>query len=346
MKNFSRLLIFTFFLLALLAFPSGALAKVLADDQVIVGQNYTLESGQTQDGTVLILGGNALIGEDATINGDLVIFGGNLTSNGTINGTVISLGSNANLGANAVISGDLVNLGGNLNRDPQAEISGQVITEVDIPLQLIPSIPREIPDFIPGVPDLPETPRVDLGYNFFVQTFMNVFWFLFRVFITAALAVLVVLIFPQPSVRTADAIARQPMLSFVAGMLTTVTAPIILVILTITILLIPVAFIGGVLLVAVAFFGWVSLGYFLGIRLMRMFRGNWAPAVAAGVGTFVLSFLAWSVSGLVPCVGWMLPWVLSFFGTGAVLITRVGTQRYRGPDLGSADDRALPPTVE
>lgn len=345
MKYLTRILILSLFLLALLALPSRALAKGLADDRVVLGDNFTLASGETQDGSLLVFGGNVTVEEGATVTGDLIVFGGNVTMDGTVDGSIISLGGNAGLGATAVVGGDLVSLGGNLDRDPGAQVSGQVITEMQFPLRLIPTIPLEIPDFVPGVPDLPDAPRVDFSYNFFVQAFMNVLWFLFRVFITAALAVLVVLIFPQPSVRTANAIAGQPMLSFVIGMLTTVTAPIILVVLTLTILLIPVAFIGAVLLAAVLFFGWVSLGYFLGLRLMKLFNGAWAPAVAAGVGTFVLSFVAWAVSGLVPCVGWILPWVLSFFGTGAVLITRVGTQAYTGADLGEAGSGPLAPTA-
>lgn len=170
---------------------------------------------------------------------------------------------------------------------------------------------------------------------------MNAFWFLFRVFITAALAVLVVLIFPVPTERASNAIARQPLMSFVVGMLTTIVLPIILVVMALTILLIPVSLLGFLILGGLLFFGWAVLGYFLGMRLMGLFKANWAPAVSAGVGTFVLSFFAWLISGLVPCVGWILPWVLAYFGLGAVLITRVGTQAYLGTDLGESS-RSLP----
>lgn len=346
MKNLSRIMLLILFVLALLALPSSALAKGLADDQVIAGGNYTLASGETQDGAVLVLGGNADIQEGATVNGDVLLFGGNLRMDGTVNGTVISFGSNANLGANATVSGDLVSLGGNLNRAPGAQISGQVITETDFPLQIeIPSLELIIPDLFQGgevAPEIPTVPQPQSAFDWALRTFMSVLWFMVRVTVTAALAVLVVLVFPQPSERTANAITDQPLMSFVVGILTMVTAPIILVVLTITILLIPVAFIGGVLLAAVVFFGWVSLGYFLGIKLMGLFRANWAPAVAAGIGTFVLSFVAWMISGVVPCVGWIFPWVLSAFGTGAVLITRVGTQSYTGADLGASGGSELP----
>jgi hypothetical protein len=335
MKTYARVLLITFILLVFLAYPSTAFAKGLLDDQIIAGSNYSLASGETQDGSLIVFGGNVSIDNGAVVNGDIVIFGGNLDLSGEVNGSVIGLGSNSNLSATASISGDLVSLGGGFQRDPEAQILGQVITEGQLPLRVaIPSI--TIPEIQPGLP------RLDYRANTPINIVLSIFWFLFRVFITAALAILVVLLFPKPTERTSQAIARQPMLSFLVGLLTLIVMPIILVVMSLTILLIPIAFIAAVLLAAILFYGWVSMGYFLGLRMMGMFKVGWAPAVAAGVGTFTLSFVAWLFSSAVPCVGWLLPWLLAMFGVGAVLITRVGTQTYLGTDLGASGGAQLP----
>lgn len=335
MKAYTRILLIVFIMLVFLAYPTTAFARGLIDDQIIAGSNYSLASGETQEGSLVVFGGNVSIDDGAVVNGDVIVFGGNLNLSGEVNGSVVGIGSNSNLGATASVSGDLVSLGGGLQRDPGAQIQGQVITESQLPLRIgIPSI--TIPEIQPGVP------RVDFGFNTPVNIVLSIFWFLFRVFITAALAILVVLLFPNPTERTSQAIARQPMLSFVVGLLTLIVMPIILVVISLTILLIPVAFIAAVLLAAILFYGWVSLGYILGLRLMGMFKTSWAPAVAAGVGTFTLSFVAWLFSAVVPCVGWVLPWVLAMFGLGAVLITRIGTQSYQGVDLGASGRRQLP----
>jgi hypothetical protein len=66
--------------------------------------------------------------------------------------------------------------------------------------------------------------------------------------------------------------------------------------------------------------------------MMGMLKQAWAPAVAAGVGTFTLSLVAWGFSAIVPCVGWLLPWTLACLGLGAILITRIGTQNYPGTE--------------
>src|SRR5512144_1903617 len=54
------------------------------DGQVIFGQFYTLKSGDTLDGNLLVFGGSATIEKDATVNGSIVLFGGSLTVNGTV----------------------------------------------------------------------------------------------------------------------------------------------------------------------------------------------------------------------------------------------------------------------
>jgi hypothetical protein len=316
-------LILVVMLLAMLALPATALAKDLYQSQVIPGGNYTLESGQTHNGDLLLLGGNVDIQQEAQVNGNIVLFGGNMVLDGRTEGNVVMLGGNLEMGPSSMIDGDLITVGGGVDRAPGAQITGQVITPDRMPLRLaIPSI------VIPHIG--PQPPNFNNGFSTVWGMIISAFWFLFRVFITAALAVLVVLLLPRPSARTSQAVASQPALSFVVGLLTFLVLPVILVVMMFTIILIPVSLVGFLALAILLFFGWVSLGYFLGERMMGLFKQDWAPAVSAGVGTFSLSFIAWGFSAIVPCVGGLLPWVLSMLGLGAVLITRIGTQAYGG----------------
>lgn len=331
-------------LLALLAFPATARAADLLDDEIIAGGNYTLESGELQDGSLVIFGGNADLKEGSTVDGDVLVFGGNLIADGVIHGSIFSLGGSTSLGESAVVSGDLVNVGGSVARAPGAQVGGDVITPDRIPSRLeLPRLPRLLPFFNPDNDFV--QPQVDFGINRIFNTVMGGFWFLFRVFITAALAVLVVLIFPRPMERSSRAVAKQPVMSYVVGLLTLLVLPIILVVMIFTILLIPVTLVGFLALAVLLFFGWVALGYFLGLKLMGMLKQNWAPAVAAGLGTFSLSLVAWGFSALVPCVGWLLPWTLACLGLGAVLITRIGTQDVSGaePPTPTSDYRPVFP---
>ena len=59
---------------------------------------------------------------------------------------------------------------------------------------------------------------------------------------------------------------------------------------------------------------------------------EWAPAISAGVGTFILFFVFGGFSELIPCIGWIPQTLVGIWGLGAVLMTRFGTQDYVGLD--------------
>ena len=78
-----RIFIVIFCLLGLLAVPRTASAKSMdvpvLDDKVVFGESFTLESGETLDGSLIILGGVVLLEEGSFVMGDVVVLGGNLT---------------------------------------------------------------------------------------------------------------------------------------------------------------------------------------------------------------------------------------------------------------------------
>jgi len=131
-----KLMLFTALILAiaLLATPATALAsngKVPnSDDVVIFGQDYTLESGQTIQGSLFVFGGNVTVESGGFIQEDLVVFGGNVEMDGSLDGDVFILGGNIDLGPNAVVRGDVASPGGNINRDPGAQINGNQFSDV------------------------------------------------------------------------------------------------------------------------------------------------------------------------------------------------------------------------
>lgn len=51
---------------------------------------------------------------------------------------------------------------------------------------------------------------------------------------------------------------------------------------------------------------------------------EWSVAVAAGVGTLILSLLGAAIAKI-PCVGWFIPSIIAIIGLGAVLLSRFGT---------------------
>ncbi|HBY97250.1 MAG TPA: hypothetical protein DEP84_25480 [Chloroflexi bacterium] len=282
---------------------------------VYIGGDSTVRRGQTIDEPVTVLGGNVTLKEGSRLASDLFVIGANVNAYGEIDRDVHVYGGNLTLGSSAVVHGGVFTLGGNVSRNPGARIEGQVSSGEGI------AIPPVLP--FPG--------RFSLAGQ--------VFWFLFRTVALAALAIVVVALWPQHAARTARAIVDQPVTAGLLGLLTYIGVPVLLILLAITIILIPVSLLVGVLLVVAALFGWIAFGLEVGQRLVRAFDWHLKPAVAAGVGTLAFTFVVDGV-GLIPCVGWVAPLLASSIGLGGVLLTRFGTRTYI-PSTGAV----LPPAA-
>lgn len=309
--KFQKYLVMIFILVIALAMPSTALARGLLADRVVFGDNFTLKSGETLDGNLVVFGGNAVLEQSSTVTGDVVIMGGNLDSNGTVKGNVVGLGGLVSLEETAVVEGDVTMIGAQLDRAQGARIQGQVISNLKAPLTFT---------FPGGV----QVPRFDVSFS----PVLNAAAFILKIFLWAALAVLLVLFLPDHTRRVTQTAIAQPLVAGGLGLLTVVVLPVLVLALAITILLIPVS----LLVVALAGLAWmygiIALGLEVGDRLAQLMKREWAPAVAAGVGTFMLILVLNGLREVVPCVGWVAPALAGMVGLGAVLLTRFGLQTY------------------
>ncbi len=315
----SKFILLLGILVVLVGLPTAAFAQgVDHGDQVIFGGSYTLEADETLNGDLVVFGGNVELETDFIVYGDILIFGGTITVDGEIDGDLIVIGGSVDLEENAVLHQDLITPGGSVSRAEGAQIFGQVITETNIPVDI--TIPRIFSgDFPTEIPSPPVIVRSN--------PFWGVIWFFFRTLAFAALAVLVVMFVPKQADRASDTVLAQPILSGGLGILTIVVAIPLLVILMITIILIPVSLLGLLLLAVAGLFGWITLGLEIGQRLSQLFNSEWPAAVAAGVGTFVLTIVSFGI-GEIPCIGWIAPFLVTSVGLGAVILTRFGTQEY------------------
>ncbi len=311
-KIFSLL---TLVLVVALLWPSTAYAKPLFDDEVIFGGAYTLEEGETQNGDLVIMGGTATLEDGSTVNGDVVLMGGTVKADGTVNGSLVGMGGSIDLGESAAINGDLVTIGATVDRQEGTQINGEVIQNFSFPFRF-PFSSNEL--------GTPSGPDIDVNFNPVIDTL----WFFFRMFIWAALAILVMIFFANQADRVASAALDEPVITGGIGLGTAILTPIAMLALVITILLIPVALILVLLLAAAWIFGWVSLGLFVGRRLAKMLDQEWAPAIAAGLGTLILYLVLAGFQQIVPCVGWLPRSLIGLWGLGAVLITLFGTRDY------------------
>lgn len=298
-------------LLAVLALPGGAQADEPDEDEFVFGGDYTLPAGQTLDGNLVVFGGTATLESGARVIGDVVVFGGSVVIDGEVDGSVSVMGGSLSLGSQAVVHGDVSSLGGSLERAEGAQILGELNAHE-----------REESARNHIMQDSVAGRMIGRALDFLWSAFL---WFAF-----SALAVLVVIFAPNATSRAAQTLVAQPGMSALVGLLVFIVALPVLLLLAITILLSPLAFLGLLALVAAVMFGWIALGLEAGRRLADAFRREWAPPVSAGVGTFLLTFVAFSLNDVLNwlCVGWVFPLIVGMAGLGAAALSQFGRRVY------------------
>ncbi len=288
--------------------PSG---NTITGDQVVIGNTFRLESGDTLDGSMLIIGGTATTASDTKINGDLILIGGTLAIDGTVNGDIVSIGGAVNLSDSAIVNGNLSLLGANLQRSSGSIINGQIEE---------------------GSPNFPGEGATDqlrrwLPFGNWRNPVRGILTTLFEALALGILAVLVGLLMPHNVKNIAANLVREPLVSGGIGLLAIIVAPIILLLVAITIILIPVSFLAFIALGLALVLGFIAVGYEVGQRLATLFKTTWHPSISAGIGTLLLSLVT-GIAGLIPCVGWVLGFIAAIIGLGAVITSRVGSERY------------------
>ncbi len=330
----SKFRILTLLLVLALALgaPASALAKEdsfpLHDDEIVFGGTYTLGDGEILDGNLIVFGGVVTIGTDAQVLGDVALFGGTITVDGVIHGEFVALGGVVTLEQHAVVQGDFIAPGSAITRDEQAIVLGEVVTETQTVRVVIPEVTQIQPDSRVEFGAFPERSVFD-AIRVGVSPLVEMLWFLFRAFSFAALAVLLVMFIPEPTRRAAQAVVDQPVLAGGIGLLTVFGALATSFILLFTIILIPVsALLIFVLGLALAF-GWIALGLEIGKRVMEASHNDWTPAIQAGVGTFLLTFVVGSIGSIFwDFFGVLAVIALAAIGLGGVTLTRFGAQAY------------------
>lgn len=327
-------------LLALFLLPaSPAHAQGPHDGRLIIGQDFTLKSGETLNGDLVVIGGQVEVEKTAAVRGDIVVIGGSLKLDGAATGNTVVIGGIVAMGADSSVAGDVVTIGGTLQRTEGAKIGGNVVTNLPPPSLNVPVTPQA------EIPPIPPTPHFDLSMG----PFGTAAGLLMQAIGLAALAMLLSLFLHPQLDRVAQALTRQPLMSGSIGLLTILLAPIALVILVITIILIPVALAGLILVVLAWLFGVVALGMEVGDRFAKAVHQTWEPVLTTGAGTFLLA-LGVGIVNLVPCVGWLAPVLMGLIALGAALITRFGTQPIAtqlppaAPAQPAGPENALPPT--
>ena len=329
-------------LMLIVALAPVAMAGPL-DDTII-------ESNETVNNDVIVLDGDLTIHEGAVVNGDVVVFNGDAFIDGRVSGSVTLFNGNLDTGETAFVDGECVLLNGEV-RGPVSLRNCTAVETLELPPLVMPEIPA-IPEFqvMPTVPAVPVEPidpiepidpvrpvvpdSVDDGMGFGARlasaVASTVLFTLLGLFVGAVM---------PNQLRQIVGVARaKPVVSGLAGVLTAVAVPSLIVLLIplsviltfvcIGLLGFPIMLLLALGLVLGSLLGWVVVGTWLGVRLFGHGKDERiVRAAALGTGALTLLF---GVLGLIPFVfgELLLVFVLVSIGLGAVALTQFGMKPY------------------
>lgn len=293
--------------------PAAAFASGGLPDKIVVGDNYSLQEGETLQGNLVVYGGDVTLEAGSRVTGDVVIVGGSVEASGEIGGDTVVVGGNADLKGTAVVTGDLVTVGGNVNREAGAQVLGQEVS----------SLGRS---WFPGGFEfqMPFVRWIDLGQFGLAQFIQSFGWSL----TLGVLALVVLALWPDQTARVGQAALKAPLPAAGMGLLTALAGGVVF---TVLVLALCLGLLGWLGLVAAVLFGWIALGSIVGARLAPALNlANASSAVTGALGTFLLT-LTVEILRLMPCIGPLLALLVASLGLGAVVLTRFGTQMYLPP---------------
>jgi cytoskeletal protein CcmA (bactofilin family) len=300
---------------------------------------YTLESGNTTSGDLVVFGGPVTLEEDSVFDGDLTVLGeltieegaaldgqlvvlGNASVAGLVDGDVFVAGP-ISLDESAYIDGDL-SVVGQLSQEDGAIVEGEIIPidedDWDFPINI--NVPRPIV--------VPEVLRSeDIHVPFWLKTLTAIAQAVASVLILSLLSLVATSLWPEHIERVGRTIEEAPLVSFGTGLLTLVVAILAAVLLAITICLSPFALIGLIVVSLGVLMGWIALGLVLGRKVLSAMFNQPQPktVLAAVVGTGLLTILI-AMTQVFGALQSLLIFILVPPVAGAVLLTRFGSMPY------------------
>ena len=303
-----------FFLFVIIGMPVG----------VVSADNQTVDDVTNED--VVLFGDDLEITESGVVNGDVSLFGGEVSIAGRVNGDVVLFGGDLVLAESAVISGDCVTMGGSID----GEGDHDCVTAGQFESDLIGSVAGNVND-VDELPNRLMNRDRSAGRSLFQGILSAVAMGLIGLAVGAN--------YPTQLNRVSQTIQTKPKESGLVGFLTAVAAPsligLIMLISTPLLLLFGLGLIGYVvaiglilLLLGASLFGWVSMGEQVAERWGGQLKVTDKPfAQQVAIGTGILTAVYMLITALLPAdIFW---WILFVsLGLGAVALTKFGQNSY------------------
>lgn len=244
------------------------------------------------------------------VEGDVVAVFGSVLVEGAVSGNVVAVFGSVKLTPGAAVEGDVVAVGGMLDQARGASVGGESVSLGFLPVAF-------------GMPALPVL-MISVFFGWLLSIFVG--W-------------LVTLLIPERMLRVAATASRRGVASFFLGLVSTPLMLFACMLLLITVIGIPIALLLPLLFALMAWAGQIASTYVLGSRLLRrrLGQGGAMMTILTGTGFVALFFVAGALLATPPgfprtaalffsLLGVLLVFCLTTIGTGAFLLSRLGTR--------------------
>jgi hypothetical protein len=293
---------------------------------------------RTQSGEgIFRMGSDVVVGEDESIEGDVVALWGNVTVKGAVSGDAVSIGGDVDIYPTGVVEGNAVSVGGSVTKQSGAVVEGEKVS-----VGFFRGQPIRFAPFV--------TTRVGMSTASLLLRIIRILLLIF-------VGIVVVSVAPRQVNKVQAKIRQNFLKSGLVGFLAEILVLPVFLLLIITIIGIPVALlVEPILILAALFLGYAAVSLFIGekigehtslkpdTRIMTVVIGVLAveliPLAARVVGMFggLFSPLAF----ITALIGWVIVYVVITVGFGAAVLTRLGT---RPKDTASVSVPAGPGTA-
>ena len=308
-------------------------------DVAIQGGEFQMDENCHVDGDVVMVGGLFKMDDDSTVNGDVIVFGGNAKIQGYVDGDVVAIGGKVKISDEGVVTGDVKTLGGTIETDESALILGE---RLDNPFLWsdFPTLSDEDFEFEHhGTYDSGEETEDEVSESesrggprkwkehgewrhydhqesgFFFGSIKKIIMSI----LVAFLAALMVALFPRHISTIEDTMRNASLKSFFVGLITPITAVVLMVALSLFCwLIIPAiaAIAIPFILIGAVFVGKIVVGKLLGHKIFSAFHiTEHADVSATLLGVLVLDlFVMMPFIGYIPIVGPFLNVISTIIG--------------------------------
>lgn len=268
--------------------------------RLILSGDHRIDGNHPVPGHLVIVDGRVDLAPEGRVAGSVVVLGGELRLGGEVEGDLTVLKGRVYFSDQARIHGNLNAGGGHLLGWEEAEIEGEVTENIglDLPVEVL-------------APNRSFWDRAGRG-----------FWY---ALLMAGMALLGGWITPRGVERVGQAVIQHTLVCGSLGGLVLLVGPVLIVQMMFTVVLIPAAAVAVLLGAITLSYGLSGAGWEIGRRVFALLGWEPQPALAAGLGGFLVSLII-NLLNFIPFIGGLLALGAAAVVLGGVLLTRYGTR--------------------